>query len=124
VIITLRDKPKFLYDCNCSLCRKSGALWGYFAISEVSIEGKSSCYYRNDRDSHQGALHFCTQCGSTTSWLPDNPSEGATAIINMRLFDQTELADIPVEFPDGANWSGQGPFGFRAPVQIHRGISH
>lgn len=124
VSITVPMKPEFLFDCNCSLCRKSGVLWGYFALTEVVITGPTSTYCRTDRDNSKGALHFCGQCGSTTNWLPEASSENAVAIVNMRLFDQGELAGVPLEFPDGANWSGEGPFGFRAAAEVHRGISH
>jgi hypothetical protein len=81
-------------------------------------------YRRSDRDPTRGALNFCGHCGSTVGWLPDEHDGGAIAIINMRLFDPAVLDGIPVEFPDGAKWSGHGPFDFRAPATRHAGISH
>jgi hypothetical protein len=124
VVITLPHAPPFLYDCNCTLCRKSGGLWGYFQRDTVLITGGSQQYRRQDRAPNKGAMHFCGHCGSTLGWLSDARGDEGLAIINMRLFDPAVLGGIPLEYPDGANWQGQGPFGFRAPASNHGGISH
>ena len=29
VTVTVDDRPDYIHDCNCSLCRKAGAAWGY-----------------------------------------------------------------------------------------------
>jgi hypothetical protein len=124
VTVTLPAAPPFLYDCNCSLCQKSGGLWGYFTLADVSITGATSTYRREDKVTTNGALQFCAGCGSTIGWLSDVSVDDAIAVINMRLFDPAELTDIALEFPDGAGWTGQGPFGFRAPATTHKGASH
>jgi hypothetical protein len=124
ISIALPNAPPFLYDCNCSLCRKSGGLWGYFKLDQISITGVAASYRRHDREPAKGAMHFCGDCGSTIGWLPDQSGDGAIAVVNMRLFDPIDLNGILLEFPDGANWSGHGPFGFRAAAIQHGGISH
>lgn len=124
VTVTLGAPPPYLYDCNCSLCRKSGGLWGYFKLADISVTGATENYRRSDREPTKGALHFCAQCGSAISWLSDALGDDAVAVVNMRLFDPAELTGIPLEFPDGAGWQGHGPFGFRAPAAFHGGISH
>jgi hypothetical protein len=124
VAVTLPAAPAFLYDCNCSLCRKSGGLWGYFKLREIAITGATATYRRCDREPTKGAMHFCGHCGSTVAWLPGGVSGDAVAAVNMRLFDPSALAGIAIEFPDGSNWSGEGPFGFRAEATTHGGISH
>jgi hypothetical protein len=124
ITIALPAAPPFLYDCNCSLCRKSGGLWGYYKLTDVTITGPTSTYRRCDREPSKGAMHFCGNCGSSVGWLADITGDDSIAVINMRLFDPAILAGIPLEFPDGADWSGQGPFGFRAAATEHGGISH
>jgi hypothetical protein len=37
---------------------------------------------------------------------------------NMRLFDQDDLVGIPLQFPDGRGWSGQGPFDMRRETAV------
>jgi hypothetical protein len=50
VRIELAKRPEFINECNCTLCSKSGARWSYFHPSEVSIEGATREYGREDKD--------------------------------------------------------------------------
>jgi hypothetical protein len=105
------------------LCRKSGSLWGYFAVDEVSFTGTTISYRRGDKRS-KGALNFCGQCGSTTHWIADVDAGEWTCAVNMRLFDAASLAGLLIHYPDGANWIGEGAFGFVRDLTAHDGISH
>lgn len=107
--------PDFFNCCNCSLCRKSGAVWGYFQSAEIQVSGETATYQRADKSSAAVDLHFCPQCGSTTHFtlttgftanFPDTDRVG----INMRLFDSKEFAGIELRFPNGREWSGKGAF--------------
>jgi hypothetical protein len=122
--ITIARPPTFLYDCNCSLCRKSGALWGYFSTSEFRVSGTSTSYRREDKAAAKGALNFCSTCGSTTHWVADHDAGTWTCAVNMRLFDPALLSGLPVHYPDGAGWFGEGPFDFVREPSVHDGISH
>ena len=33
--------------------------------------------------------------------------------VNMKLFDPAALAGVELRFPDGRNWDGASPYGFR-----------
>ncbi|MGL5837075.1 MAG: GFA family protein [Sphingorhabdus sp.] len=122
--ISIPRRPAFLYCCNCSLCRKSGGLWGYFPAEGVTFSGATASYRRIDKDIAKGALHFCDQCGNTTHWISDTDAGDWTCAVNMRLFDPAALTGIPIYYPDGANWSGNGAFDFVRDPEIHSGISH
>ena len=115
VSITLNARPEFINDCNCSLCRKAGAAWGYFPSSEVTVSGDTVSYVRTDKAAPGVAVHSCAACSATTHWvliesfkqqhnLPDQTG------VNMRLFDPDELSGIEVRYPDGKAWTGDGPF--------------
>lgn len=121
VTVHIAGKPDYLYDCNCSLCRKSGALWGYLPADAVGITGAPTAYRRNDRHPSRGALYFCGVCGCTVHWLATDCDRDGTVVVNMRLFDQSELGGVPIHFPNGADWSGDGAFDFRAPPTVHKG---
>ena len=41
VSVTIDEKPDYINDCNCSLCRKSGGAWGYFDPSIVKTSGET-----------------------------------------------------------------------------------
>jgi len=116
---TVYEKPAFIHDCNCSLCRKSGAAWGYFRTASVSMTSqRTESYVRHDKENPVVAIHSCRECGATThftaseSYARQNPSVDQIGV-NMKLFDPDELQDIEVRFPDGKSWSGNGPFGYR-----------
>ncbi|MEO0449398.1 MAG: aldehyde-activating protein [Pseudomonadota bacterium] len=118
VTVTLKQKPEYIYDCDCNLCRKSGAAWGYFASEDVTTVGRTMTFARNDKVVPIVEIHSCAVCGSTTHFTltdayqaehPDLDQVG----VNMRLFDAGQLDGVEVQYPNGREWSGDGPFGFR-----------
>jgi hypothetical protein len=113
VTLGLAEKPDYLFDCNCSLCEKSGVLWGYFDPSQVAIDGETQSYVRADREQPAVHIHFCGTCGCTTHWTPAAHIAQDRMGANMRLFRPEELTGVPLHFPDGARWNGEGDFGMR-----------
>lgn len=109
-------RPDFIHECNCTLCSKSGARWGYFHPSEVSVDGAAQGYCREDKQDPGTLLQFCAKCGSTTHFVL---TEGAVAKhgnvvmgVNMRLADESDLAGVELRYPDGRAWAGEGGFGY------------
>ncbi len=104
-------------ECNCSLCVKVGATWGYFDLSEVTITGVNKEYIRIDKPEPITRLHFCGNCGVTTyasfteSYASSVDSNDWRAV-NMRLFSNDAKANVELRFPDGAAWDGIGEFGY------------
>jgi hypothetical protein len=118
VSIKLAEKPEYMFDCNCSNCRKHGVLWGYFAPSKVVISGETQSYARADRKRPSVYVHFCKTCGCTTHWSPTENITQDSMGANMRLFAPEELTGIALHFPDGIGWSGQGAFGMRSESAV------
>ncbi|MCB2085102.1 MAG: GFA family protein [Sphingomonadaceae bacterium] len=116
VRVTTARKPDFVHACNCDLCRKAGARWGYFEPAEVTVEGKSASYRRTDKDEPAVDVHFCRQCGSTTHFRLTKAAvatHGDTMMgVNVGLADESDLAGVELRYPDGKSWSGQGEFGY------------
>jgi hypothetical protein len=108
--------PDYIHECNCTLCSKAGARWGYFHPSEVSVEGAAQGYCREDKDDPNALLQFCAKCGVTTHFvLTANAvaKHGNVLMgVNMRLADESDLAGIELRYPDGRAWSGEGAFGY------------
>jgi hypothetical protein len=67
--IALERRPDFIHECNCTMCSKTGARWGYFHPSEVTVAGSGTGYCREDKDDPNAQLHFCPTCGSTTHFV-------------------------------------------------------
>ena len=120
-VVTAR-RPDYVHECNCTLCSKSGARWGYFHPSELSVEGESEGYSREDKAEPGALLQFCARCGVTTHFIL---TEGAVARlgnslmgVNMRLADEKDLAGIELRFPDGRAWPGEGEFAYVREAEI------
>ncbi len=118
VQVALENAPEFINDCNCSLCSRAKANWGYFNPSKVTVNGVTSIYVRPDRETPAVEIHACQSCNITTHWVlthayqeqhGGNPQMG----VNMFLFPQEDLPGVEIRFPDGAAWSGEGPYRFR-----------
>ncbi|WP_419815545.1 GFA family protein [Glacieibacterium sp.] len=120
--VELTKRPDFIHACNCTLCSKTGAHWGYFAPSEVAVEGVARGYVRDDKDDPAAEIRFCETCGSTTHF---NLTASAVAKfgdtmmgVNMLLADERDLAGIELRFPDGRAWAGAGDFAYVREARI------
>ena len=103
VTITLPSAPERITDCNCSLCRRVGALWAYYEFGTVKFTGHpehTAEYIQGDRTLR--TLH-CTICGCTTHWEPLDTEAGGNHGVNMRNFDPAILASVPIRRLDGAD---------------------
>src|SRR5689334_1740633 len=103
VRVELRKRPDFINECNCTLCAKSGARWGYFHPSEVSVVGETKGYSRQDKADAAAELHFCPHCGSTTHYVltPGAVAKYGNVMmgVNMRLADERDLAGLELRYP-------------------------
>ncbi|MXO61318.1 aldehyde-activating protein [Altererythrobacter salegens] len=105
VTVTVLRKPEFLNSCNCTLCFRLGGLWGYYAPSEVTVEGETKAFIRDDIEQFL-QTNFCPTCSATVSWTSLKPYDRMG--LNMRLFDPDELVGLPIRFPDGRADEGEG----------------
>jgi hypothetical protein len=122
VRIEIQKRPDFINECNCTLCSKSGARWAYFHPSEVSVEGTTKGYRREDKDDPAAELQFCPNCGSTTHFTLTASAVAKFGNIqlgvNVRLADERDLAGIESRYPDGQAWSGKGGFVYVREARI------
>src|SRR5688572_21718269 len=112
--LTIDRRPDYIHECNCTLCRKTGARWGYFDPAQVAVRGATTTYLRNDKDDPVAEIHFCAACGTTTHFTLTAEAAArfgqALTGANMRLADERELAGIELRYPDGFAWPGAGEF--------------
>ena len=117
-----REAAGLYHECNCSLCGKTGARWGYFHPSEVSAEGASNGYCRDDKADPGAQIRFCATCGVTTHFVSTASAVArfgdSVMGVNMRLADEDDLAGIELRYPDGRAWPGEGPFGYVREARI------
>jgi hypothetical protein len=57
--------PAEVTECNCSICRRLGARWAYYALPAVELPqiGSTRPYVWGDR---MLAFHHCRKCGCVT----------------------------------------------------------
>ncbi|KAB0682895.1 GFA family protein [Aureimonas leprariae] len=92
------DAPPAAFNaCQCSICRRYGALWAYYRPDEVRIAGETEFYCWGDRTLE---FHRCRQCGCVTHWAPTDRTETRMAV-NGRLFDPADVATVPVRGSPG-----------------------
>src|SRR4249919_278391 len=61
--LEIAELPDWVLDCNCTICRRYGAVWAYPRAGHVKVvqgEGETDTYLWNDRDL---AFHRCKECG-------------------------------------------------------------
>lgn len=65
VRIEVPSAPKWVARCNCSICRRTGALVAYYRPDEVRVEGETATYSTGDRFIR---FHHCPTCACHTHW--------------------------------------------------------
>ena len=112
--VEIAKKPDYIHECSCALCSKTGARWGYFHPSEVSVEGAAKGYCREDKENPAARIRFCSRCGSTTHFAltAEAAAKFGNALtgVNMRLADESGLTGMEPRYPDGRAWSGADEF--------------
>jgi hypothetical protein len=89
-------------DCNCSICRRYGALWAYYQRPQVRFaadNGPTDIYMWGDLDLE---FHRCRACGCVTHWSVVDQAYARMGV-NARLMSPEVLAAIPVFHGDGAS---------------------
>ena len=88
--------PEWVARCNCSICRRTGALVAYYRPDAVRVEGETGAYLSGDRFIR---LHHCRNCACHSHWSAnpealagDLPEEVRRALgermgVNARLLD-------------------------------------
>lgn len=122
VRIATEKRPDYIHECNCTLCTKSGARWAYYHPSEVSVEGATNTYSRQDKDDPAAEIHFCPACGATTHFTLTESAVSkfgnSMMGVNMWLADEKDLTGVELRFPDGRTWSGAGDFSYVREARI------
>jgi hypothetical protein len=98
VRIEVPHAPEWAASCNCSICKKTGALMAYYPDDgSVKMTGETAPYIWGDR---MIAIRHCPVCACITHWDSTGESYGRIGV-NARLLDGFALRDGRFEF-DGA----------------------
>ncbi len=103
VRIEVDEIPDDVTDCNCSICRRYSALWGYFNPKQVRILPPAGATTIHTRGKRWIEFHHCTVCGCVTHWSPADKRQPRMGV-NMRMFAPEIVAPIKVVLCDAASW--------------------
>ena len=101
---TLDGDPGFVTACNCSLCRRYGALWAYdFEGERVDVTGDTSAYQRAGKDDPALEILFCSNCSCVLAWrgLRRGKDGRRRMAVNVRLAPFEAVANLPIDHFDG-----------------------
>ncbi|USD61851.1 aldehyde-activating protein [Vibrio sp. SCSIO 43140] len=101
VQLSFESMPESVTSCNCSICRRYAALWGYFSPEDVLVTIKkieTKAYRWGD-----GYIDFqhCSICGCVTHYSSSGKADSSRTAINFRLADN--LANLHIRYFDGAD---------------------
>lgn len=103
VRIELPTPPVKATLCNCSICRRLGALWVYYPFGSVRFVGHpqhTEGYIQGDRTL---STVRCRHCGCVTHWEPLDPKPDAHMGVNLRNFDPAAMDAVELRRFDGAD---------------------
>jgi hypothetical protein len=93
-------EPEGATACNCTACRRYGALWIYDYEGEgVTVTGPAQSYVRGRALS----FNFCPTCGCVAFWRGSQVEKDGRRrmAVNVRLADPQAVAHIPIDHFDG-----------------------
>lgn len=92
--------PEGATACNCTVCRRYGALWTYGHEGvDVHGQGSTTAYVPGSGI----AFHFCPTCGNLAWWrgLQTGADGRRRMAVNLRLAEPEAVANIPIDPFDG-----------------------
>jgi hypothetical protein len=101
---TLEGDPGPATACNCTLCRRYGALWAYdYEGDRINVAGPNSSYSRGDESDPALEILFCPKCGCVLCWrgLRLHPDGRRRIAVNLRLAEPDAVAALDIDHFDG-----------------------
>jgi hypothetical protein len=96
------DAPTKAMECNCSICRRRGALHHFTAADNFTLETSRDALRTYRWNTGNLALHFCKTCGCAPFAEGQSPN-GPMVAINLRCADDIDLDGLTIEKFDGAH---------------------
>jgi hypothetical protein len=102
VRLEVPEPPPFLVLCNCSICRRNGALWAFYEAGAMRIEGREHEVEYVFGPKTIRTMH-CRHCGCVTHWERLVAKPGMKYGVNMRNFEPADVGDARLRRFDGAD---------------------
>ena len=103
VSFTLTEHRDFLTDCNCSICRRYGALWLHCNRQDIELNHPEGATRRYEWGEKLLGFHSCNTCGCITHWSSSKKEFPDDMAVNARLAEPEDLATLRIRRLDGAD---------------------
>ena len=103
VSLSIQQPPRHLVSCNCSICLRIAAQWGYFLPEDIQLTIKQAntvAYQWGDKNID---FHHCPQCGCTTHYIPTKQSGREKMAVNFSMVDKADREEVNIKYFDGAD---------------------
>lgn len=94
--------PRTVTRCNCSICRRYGALWAYFPAKSVRIEAPRGGLSRYSWRRKVRWFFHCKCCGCVTHYKYRKQGRGYPIAVNAANLDPAVLKGVRIRELDGA----------------------
>ena len=104
--IEMSRRIRQLTRCNCSICRRYGALWAYQQRIAIDVKADARALGAYSWGDRALEFYFCADCGCITHYHHvDQRHDGSDmSAVNMRnVVDPALVADLPIRLFDGAD---------------------
>jgi hypothetical protein len=103
VRISVPAMPESIVECNCSICRRNGALWAFYSADTVQIVGHPEHTTQYIWGARSIRTMHCKTCGCATHWETIDGGPTDRVGVNSRLLDLELLKGIRIRHFDGAD---------------------
>jgi len=97
--------PEWVLDCNCTMCRRYGALWAYPDAGQVNVlkmpdPGVTETYIWGDREL---AFHRCRACGCVTHMKAIGADPPGLYGLNARMMPGLDPSNVSLRQVDNGH---------------------
>ena len=102
VTFEVRAELNYVVECNCSICRRKGALWHPAAETDLRILTGAADLALYQFNTKTAKHYFCRSCGIHPFSRPR--IDPGRWVFNVRCIDGVDLSALKVRAFDGQNW--------------------
>lgn len=103
VRLQIAAAPSWVGDCNCTLCRRYGALWAYYGPGKVEVVSGGDATDTYSWGDGMLAFHRCKQCGCITHFTALDRDPPVIVAVNARMIPTLNPASVRVQQMDNGH---------------------
>jgi hypothetical protein len=103
IAFTLEGEVGDVIDCNCSMCRRKGALLAAFPRDALTLKTPEADMGTYKFNKHLIDHHFCLTCGISPFSEGKGRDGKAMTMVNVRCLPDVDLSGLKVIPYDGAS---------------------